>query len=749
MYLVGLPIKKREKIAEKTYEINFDLEGQEFNFQPGQYIRVTIPKLLYEDPRGNYRDFSICSSPYNKKGLSIAVRDTGSGYKRSLLDMPLGLKIRISGPHGRFTLPKDTKIPLAWIAGGIGIAPFMSKIRLIDKRSLPYKITLFYVNDNKETAAYLKELKILSEKNKFFNFFEIYTHIDGDLIKKHIKDTNPYFYIAGPPLMVEEVLKSINIPKRTFTEDFLGFEPGESAISKAISRRLAVDAVSGKEESMLSQVRNAVLLESLDKAATVSETDAEGTVVYVNDKFVEVSKYERSEIIGQNHRMLKSGYHPPSFYKDLWETISSGHVWRGEVKNKAKNGTFYWVDTIITPILGKDGIPIKYTAVRFLITEQKLAGELKKHLEELEKAKEKTITLMGDLRDEKAKSEAMLQSIGEGVVAIDKSGKVTTYNKQSIIMFGLNGEDVRGKFYDEVFILEDEKGNRIKKEQRPAHRALNSGAIVSSAESYIRRGEKERIPVSITASPIILSKKTIGVILTFKDITQEVEVGKSKSEFISLASHQLRTPLSTISWAAERILDIDGHNKKTGKYVQSLYKSTQKAVGLVNDLLDVSRIELGTQKLVIEEVNMHKLIKEVVDELKQQIIQKKLKFIKNYKSKVVNFNTDAYSIKNILSNLLSNAVKFTPSEGKISLTLDQKDNFLIFEVCDTGYGIPKREQPRIFEKLFRAKNINASNEGTGLGLYIVKALVLKMNGKIAFKSQINKGTCFLVELPKI
>jgi PAS domain S-box-containing protein len=129
--------------------------------------------------------------------------------------------------------------------------------------------------------------------------------------------------------------------------------------------------------------------ETLGKHVIASATDSDGNIIYVNDKFVEVSKYTRDELMGQNHRLLKSGFHDPSFYSDLWKTISSGRVWRGELKNRAKDGTYYWVDTSIAPILNKKGKPEKYVSVRFLISERKRVED------ELQKRKEETEFLSG------------------------------------------------------------------------------------------------------------------------------------------------------------------------------------------------------------------------------------------------------------------------------------------------------------------------------------------------------------------
>lgn len=161
---IKLPIIEQRTIAEKTDEVSFDLSGKNFVFIAGQYIRVTIPKLLYADPKGSSRVFTIASSPNEKNKLSIAFRDSGSGFKRTLLELPRGSLVEIEGPFGHFVLPRDASRPLVFIAGGIGITPFLSMIRFANENKLNYQITLLYANKNKENAAYLEELTSIAQK---------------------------------------------------------------------------------------------------------------------------------------------------------------------------------------------------------------------------------------------------------------------------------------------------------------------------------------------------------------------------------------------------------------------------------------------------------------------------------------------------------------------------------------------------------------------------------------------------------
>jgi signal transduction histidine kinase len=182
--------------------------------------------------------------------------------------------------------------------------------------------------------------------------------------------------------------------------------------------------------------------------------------------------------------------------------------------------------------------------------------------------------------------------------------------------------------------------------------------------------------------------------------------------------------------------------------VDEIYIGNQRMVELVNSLLNVSRLELGTFAVDPEPTDIIKTAQSVLDELKPSITTKKIKINFESAKDMPIIQADPKLIRIVFQNLLSNAVKYTPEKGAITLKISKNTKNLLVEVADTGYGIPLSEQPRIFEKLFRAENVREKDtEGTGLGLYIVKSIVTHSGGKISFKSIENKGTTFYVEIP--
>ena len=377
------------------------------------------------------------------------------------------------------------------------------------------------------------------------------------------------------------------------------------------------------------------------------------------------------------------------------------------------------------------------------------AEKLKKSHETLEK---KVLERTKSLEIVRAKQGAILLSIGDGLIATDEKGSIILINKTAEQLLGSRSGELVGKLFSEIALLEDERGTPVLEENHPVYIALKNGTATTGTVYYNVRKDGTKFAVAITATPVILGGKVIGTIKVFRDITDEREIDKAKTEFVSLASHQLRTPLSTVNWYAEMLLagDVGDLNPQQKKYLDEVYGSNQRMVELVNALLDVSRLELGTFVIEPEPTDICKLAEDVVDEQKLDITSKKIKFTFACDSYIPMIQADPKLLRMVMQNILSNAVKYTPSSGKVRFTIsvsDSKDIKII--IADTGYGIPKNQHSKIFTKLFRADNVrDKDTNGTGLGLYIVKSIVENSGGKIWFESpKENHGTNFYVTLP--
>ena len=233
-------------------------------------------------------------------------------------------------------------------------------------------------------------------------------------------------------------------------------------------------------------------------------------------------------------------------------------------------------------------------------------------------------------------------------------------------------------------------------------------------------------------------------------LKKNVQIDKAKTEFVSLASHQLRTPLTSINWFSQMLIDGDAGkmNKEQLDFMQQISESSERMVALVNDLLNVSRIDLQTFSIAPTDVDIKALARSISDEMKPTIDKKKIDFNLEIATKVNVVKADEKLMRMVMQNLLSNAIKYTPENGKVGFMIDHEQGNLRIRVRDTGVGIPKAQQKKIFSKLFRADNVRGiETEGTGLGLYIVKSVIDNSGGKISFDSVENVGTTFTVIFP--
>ena len=359
-----------------------------------------------------------------------------------------------------------------------------------------------------------------------------------------------------------------------------------------------------KSIKILNQYKNAV-----DSSSIVSKTDKYGKITFVNDEFCRVSKYTKEELIGKNHNIIRHEDMPKEIFKDLWETIKSKQIWKGQIKNRAKDGTSYYVASTIAPILNLDDEIEEYLAIRLDVSE-----------------------------------------IVEG--------------------------QLKAKRADEA-----------------------------------------------------------------------------KSTFLANMSHEIRTPLNAIIGFSELLDKSQNLDTQSKKQAQIINSSAVSLLTIINDILDVSKIDSGNFTLSIEESNIILISENVVELFSKRAMEKHLKLVFNLDPNVpICIETDGVRLKQVLSNLLSNAIKFTPKNGVVSLNISLIENLnkkakIRFEVEDTGIGIAKEKLLTIFDPFIQVDNkSNREYQGTGLGLSICSHIIKALNSNIFVQSIENQGTKFYFEL---
>lgn len=344
-------------------------------------------------------------------------------------------------------------------------------------------------------------------------------------------------------------------------------------------------------------------------------------------------------------------------------------------------------------------------------------------------------------------------AMGEGLMVVNKKGQILFFNQAACHLTGLSREEAIHKpYFNLVKFVSETKDS-------PSDKFINividkGRTVVNATDLYLLNKKKEKFPIAISASPFRNKDRSIvGCIVVFRDVSEERAINKAKSEFVSLASHQLKTPLSAVSWYTEMLMDGDVGpvNDQQKDFLKEIMEGNQRMVKLINSLLNVSRIDMGTLMVVPEPVSLPEMADSLISELQFGIKAKELKVIKRYQDNFPKINLDPSLARIALQNLLTNAVKYTREGGLIELDIKKQDTkTALITVHDNGYGIPKDEQVHIFKKLFRADNVTSKKvEGTGLGLYVAKAVVEAFDGKIWFESEENVGTTFFITLPLI
>lgn len=356
-----------------------------------------------------------------------------------------------------------------------------------------------------------------------------------------------------------------------------------------------------------------------------------------------------------------------------------------------------------------------------------------------------------DVDEIRAESEALFRSIGDGAIATDQFGHITRINPTALTILGLTARAAIGEWYPRVVPLVTADNKPVPLIERPIVRMFLSGRSVSEKVWY-RGKDSQLIPISVTVSPIILANKPVGAIEVFRDITAESEVDRLKTEFISLASHQLRTPLSTIKTYAHML--ADGYMGKTTASqtagVRTILAATNNMNELIDALLNVARIESGNLQVTDKAIDLAQLLREVVEQFVVSAKTKTVRLTFELPKQPIVLKTDGLIVREVLTNLIGNAVKYTPPYGSILIRIQDRAHDVLFTVQDTGIGIPELSQSMIFSKFFRAQNVlRQETTGTGLGLYLVKGLLTSLHGSVWFKSKEDKGSSFYVSLPKL
>ncbi len=488
--------------------------------------------------------------------------------------------------------------------------------------------------------------------------------------------------------------------------------------------------------------------------------DQIGNIVYWNERAEDIFGYPEREIISKPFSVLNlrriSPNGRPTLDDDENVELFASALPDVEVRNVEMRGRH------------KDGIdfPVEMSASMWRYGRERFYTAIIRDISERKTYEQKLKEYAMRMEEGKARDDALLLSIADGILVTDTDGKIIYVNKAIEELCGMSASDILERDLDSAIPFYDELGRPIPKEKRPVYIALQNGRMpagpisTSTAFNVINLETRRRIPLSVSAAPYVIEGKTLGAVVVWRDITRENQVDKAKSEFISFASHQLRTPLTSIGLSVDMMLHHldDAPTKEQKKYLRIAQAGIKDMSDIVETLLNISRIQMGTLVIDTEPTDLGKFTDKILQNVSIATKSRDIRVRRSYDPSVPPIKIDQRVLKIILENLLSNAMKYSPVGSTILVEVEKMDGEARIAVSDTGDGIPKEQQERIFEKLFRVQ-ADGKVKGTGLGLYIVKAAVDQYGGKVWCESpspraftnvnsrNVELGTTFYVTIP--
>lgn len=470
--------------------------------------------------------------------------------------------------------------------------------------------------------------------------------------------------------------------------------------------------------------------------ASIIITDTKGNIEFVNQKFIEVTGYSFAEMKGKNPNILQSGYTSKAEYVKLWKTITSGNEYHGEIRNRKRNGEIFWESVLISPIRDESGKIVNYMAIKEDITNRK-----KSDLEIL-------------------KLSVAIDQNPASVIITDTSGIIEYVNRKFLSVSEYLPEELIGKvirilkpghIHEEIYI---EIWNRLYSgmEWRGEHQNVTKSRKKyweSVLISPIKNQEGKITNYIILSEDISERKQMEKDLISAKEKAEESD--RLKSAFLANMSHEIRTPLNSILGFSDLLTDPELDSETRIEFASLINSSGNNLLAIINDVLDISKIEAGQVTLSKRAFSANKLISEIQKEYSLKASSKgiELKPDPQMSSQEIVILSDETRIKQVLVNFIGNALKFTES-GYIEIGVNLIKDNVQFHVKDTGIGIDKKFHDKIFDR-FRQVEASSTRKygGNGLGLAITKNLAELLGGKIGLESKPDKGSTFFFTLPEI
>jgi PAS domain S-box-containing protein len=497
---------------------------------------------------------------------------------------------------------------------------------------------------------------------------------------------------------------------------------------------LAIDVTERRQTQGLLEAAlrdNEVLLRTLDLHSLVSMTDISGRIILVNDRFCRTTGYSREELLGQSHQLISSGQQADSFWASMWQTISSGQVWHGEVCDRAKDGTLFWADTVIAPFSGVDGQIEKYVCIRNDVTARHHAENRAAQQEQL---------LRG-----------AIDTIDEAFVLFDAEDRLVYCNDKYREVYATSADLlVPGATFEYLAREGAARGQYLAAIGREEEWVSERMAIhLSSGSTLIQKIDSGRtlriVDRRMTDGHTVGFRIDITEIIRARELAEEAVLAKSR--FLANMSHEIRTPMNAILGMSALLQHTPLDTQQTD-YVSKTERAARSLLGLLNDILDLAKVEAGKLSLDPQPFRIDQLLRDLSVILSASVDHDQVDVLFDIDPTIPpHLVGDALRLRQVLINLGGNAIKFT-AKGEVvvsvmKLQAGANEATLEFAVRDTGIGISPENQSRIFTGFTQAEASTSRRfGGTGLGVAISQSLVSLMGGTLQLESRLGVGSRF-------
>ncbi|KQR95670.1 PAS domain-containing sensor histidine kinase [Chryseobacterium sp. Leaf180] len=464
-------------------------------------------------------------------------------------------------------------------------------------------------------------------------------------------------------------------------------------------------------------------------------------IIYCNIAFEKISGYKHDEIIGHNCRFLQEQDRSQSERFILKEAISEGKECAVEIRNYRKNGELFWNELYISPVFNDQKEITHFIGVQNDVSKRKKAeAELK---EEKAAAEKKIEERTKDLKENEAFLLSIIETVRESLLVLDSEFNVLSANRHFLNTFKVSTEDTVGQL---LFELGNHQWDIVALKDLLVKILPTNNPVIDFEVEHDFPHIGKKIMLLNAYRVEFEGQYKDKILLAIEDITDKIEVDRRKDDFLSIASHELKTPLTTIKGLVQLLQRMPPENASE-KYLTTLEKVgtyVDRLNNLITELLDTSKIQSGNIELHNEPFRIEKTVKDTVENLSVATPGYDIKISGNAGATIMG---DELQISQVINNLISNAIKYSPGSSKVDVYISKVGDFIKISVKDYGMGISPHDKEKIFERFYRARDIQKKFPGLGIGLYISHEIIINHKGTLWVESDLGEGSTFSFTLP--